>query len=84
MAGGFVEVFVVEFGDAPLFFLHLGGAVSVEILGDRLTNAFKANVRLQVQRLQASPVIASAVQAGKLKVVGAYYDLDTGAISLVS
>jgi len=35
LAGGFVEVFVVEFGDAPLFFLHLGGAVGVEILGDR-------------------------------------------------
>ncbi|MDX2230450.1 MAG: carbonic anhydrase [Leptolyngbyaceae cyanobacterium bins.349] len=52
--------------------------------GDRLTNAVKANVRLQVQRLQSSSVIASAIQQGKLKVVGAYYDLDTGAISLVS
>ncbi len=52
--------------------------------GDRLTNAVKANVRLQVQRLQTSPVIASAVQEGKLKVVGAFYDLDTGAINLVS
>jgi carbonic anhydrase len=52
--------------------------------GDRLTNAVKSNVRLQVQRLQTSPVIASAVQAGKLKVVGAFYDLDTGAINLVS
>jgi carbonic anhydrase len=52
--------------------------------GDRLTNAVKANVRLQVQRLQTSTVIAAAVQAGTLKVVGAYYDLDTGAISLVS
>lgn len=52
--------------------------------GDRLTNAVKSNVRLQVQRLQTSPVIASAVQEGKLKVVGAFYDLDTGAINLVS
>jgi len=52
--------------------------------GDRLTNAVKANVRLQVQRLEKSPVIASAVNIGKLKVVGAYYDLDTGKISLVS
>lgn len=51
--------------------------------GDRLTNAVKANVRLQVQRLQASSVIASAIQQGKLKVVGAYYDLDTGKVSLV-
>jgi carbonic anhydrase len=52
--------------------------------GDRLTNAVKANVRLQVQRLQNSSVIASAIKAGKLKIVGAYYDLDTGKISLVS
>ena len=52
--------------------------------GDRLTNAVKANVRLQVQRLHNSSMIASAVQAGKLKIVGAYYDLDTGEISLVS
>lgn len=52
--------------------------------GDRLTNAVKANVRLQVQRLQTSSVLASAVQEGKLKIVGAYYDLDTGEISLVS
>jgi carbonic anhydrase len=51
---------------------------------DRLTNVIKANVRLQVQRLQSSSVIASAVQKGKLKVVGAYYDLDTGKVSLVS
>jgi carbonic anhydrase len=52
--------------------------------GDRLTNAVKANVRLQVQRLQTSSVLASAIQAGKLKIVGAFYDLDTGEISLVS
>ncbi len=51
--------------------------------GNRLTNAVKANVRLQVQRLQNSSVIAAAIKKGKLKVVGAYYDLDTGKISLV-
>lgn len=51
--------------------------------GDRLTNAIKANVRLQVERLQFSSVIASAVEAGKLKIVGAYYDLDTGEITVV-
>ncbi|MBW4515092.1 MAG: carbonic anhydrase [Timaviella obliquedivisa GSE-PSE-MK23-08B] len=52
--------------------------------GDRLTNAVRANVRLQIQRLQTSPIIASAVQAGKLKVVGGFYDLDTGTVDLVS
>lgn len=52
--------------------------------GDRLTNVIKANVPLQVQRLQASSVIAAALKEGTLKIVGAYYDLDTGEISLLS
>jgi carbonic anhydrase len=51
--------------------------------GDRLTNAVKANVRLQVQRLENSSVVSGLVAAGKVKVVGAYYDLDSGEISLV-
>jgi carbonic anhydrase len=52
--------------------------------GDQLENVAKANVMLQVKRLQTSPVIAKLVQEGKLKVVGGYYDLDTGTVSLVS
>jgi carbonic anhydrase len=52
--------------------------------GDRLTNAVIANVRIQVQRLQKSSLMAEAIQKGELKVVGAYYDLDTGEVSLVT
>ena len=33
LAGRLVEVFVVELGDAPLFFQHLGAAVVVKVLG---------------------------------------------------
>lgn len=51
--------------------------------GDRLTNAIKANVMLQVKRLQTSPVVFRLVQQGRLKVVGGYYDLDTGRVNLV-
>jgi len=51
--------------------------------GDHLTNAIKANVKLQVGRLLTSTVISDAVKEGKLKVVGAYYDLDTGKVTLV-
>ena len=33
LAGGFVEIFVIEFGDAPLFAFHLLRSVVVEFLG---------------------------------------------------
>lgn len=52
--------------------------------GDRLTNAIKSNVLFQIEQLKTSPVISQLIQDGKLKVVGGYYDLDTGAITLVS
>ncbi|HLO48367.1 MAG TPA: carbonic anhydrase [Kamptonema sp.] len=53
-------------------------------LGDRLENASKANVLVQAERLKTSPVISQLIQEGKLKIVGAYYDLDTGEVSIVS
>ncbi len=52
--------------------------------GDRLENATKANVLFQVEKLKASPVISQLIQEGKLKVAGGYYDLDTGAVTMVS
>ncbi len=52
--------------------------------GDRLENATKANVLFQVERLKASPVISQLIQEGKLKGAGGYYDLDTGAVTMVS
>lgn len=51
--------------------------------GDRLENAVKANVLMQVDKLKASPVIADLIKEKKLMVVGAYYDLDTATVSLV-
>lgn len=51
--------------------------------GDPLAKAVKANVSLQVDNLKASPVLADLIASGKLKVVGAYYDLDAGTITLV-
>jgi carbonic anhydrase len=52
--------------------------------GDRLENAVKANVLYQIEKLKASPVISQLIKEGKLKVVGGYYDLDTGAVTMVS
>lgn len=51
--------------------------------GDRLENASKANVLLQAKRLKASPVISKLIEEKKLKVVGGYYDLDTGAVNIL-
>ena len=51
--------------------------------GDRVQNIVKENIMLQIERLHASEIISQLVQEGKLKVVGAYYDLDTGLVHLV-
>jgi carbonic anhydrase len=46
--------------------------------------AAKSNVKYQMEKLLESPVISELVTTEKLMVVGGYYDLDTGAISMVS
>jgi carbonic anhydrase len=53
--------------------------------GDDLQQrAVVANVRANVQRLQeAKPILADMVAGGKLRVVGAVYDLPTGKVALV-
>ena len=51
--------------------------------GDPLTNAIKENVKLQVEKVKQSQLISELIKEGKLKVVGGYYDLDTGTVSLI-
>ncbi|MGB8169328.1 MAG: carbonic anhydrase [Chthoniobacteraceae bacterium] len=52
--------------------------------GEVLDNAVRANVRRVVKLLSvAGPIISEHVQSGKLKIVGARYDLATGSVSLV-
>jgi len=51
--------------------------------GDWLDNAGRANVHFGIERLEASStIVTSARQGGKLKVVGAYYDLHTGEVEI--
>ncbi|MBD2676720.1 MULTISPECIES: carbonic anhydrase [Nostoc] len=52
--------------------------------GDKLENACKANILLQIEKLKSSSVLSELIDAGKLKIAGGYYDLDTGKVSLVS
>ncbi|MDF5736205.1 MULTISPECIES: carbonic anhydrase [unclassified Nostoc] len=51
--------------------------------GDKLENVCKANVLAQIKKLNSSPVLSELIKAEKLKIAGAYYDLDTGRISIV-
>ena len=51
--------------------------------GDKVANAVKANIVLQAKRVKQSPVISQLILQGKLLVVGGYYDLDTGAVTII-
>ena len=52
--------------------------------GDLVENAAVANIQRVVKQLQAAdPLLSALGKAGKLKIVGARYDLDTGEVSLI-
>lgn len=52
--------------------------------GDPVEGAMLANVELTAARVRGSaPILSDLVAAGELKVVGARYDLDTGAVEVV-
>jgi carbonic anhydrase len=52
--------------------------------GDLVDNAIRANVELVVHQIRTSePVLASMVKEGKVDVVGAYYDLESGRVELI-
>jgi carbonic anhydrase len=52
--------------------------------GDPLANAIRENVSIGVERLKAlDPIIAPAIKAGKVRVVGGVYDLATGKVTLI-
>ncbi len=50
--------------------------------GDLMSAAARENVRRMVKRLRSAsePLLMEPQKEGRLKVVGAYYDLDTGAV----
>jgi carbonic anhydrase len=50
---------------------------------DLAENAMRANVSLTVQQLKKSPVLSAAQESGRLKIVGARYDLDSGAVEML-
>jgi carbonic anhydrase len=53
--------------------------------GDPLENAVRQNVEVGVERLRGlDPILAPRIKGGKIKVVGGVYDLQTGAVTLMS
>jgi carbonic anhydrase len=52
--------------------------------GDGIENAIRANVELMTERLRESkPILAELAEKGEIKVVGARYDLDSGAVEIL-
>lgn len=52
--------------------------------GDKLENAIKANVALGVERIKTlDPILSGFVKKGEVKVVGAVFELRTGAVKLI-
>lgn len=53
-----------------------------EMPGDKVEQAVRANVRRVTERLRTAsePILLDPQRAGKVKVVGAYYALDTGRV----
>jgi carbonic anhydrase len=69
-------------GQISALFPHIQPAV--DQAGPNLEAATKANAKIQATLLsQASTVISGLIKEGKLKVVPGYYDLGTGAVTLV-
>lgn len=50
---------------------------------DKVNSVVRANVSLTIQRLQNSMILANAQTKGQLKIVGGFYDLDTGAVEFL-
>jgi carbonic anhydrase len=51
--------------------------------GDKLETAIKNNINHQVKTLNQSAVLGELIDKGQLKIVGAYYDLNTGEVSIL-
>jgi carbonic anhydrase len=69
-------------GQISALYPHIQPAV--DQAGKDLTAATKANAKIQATLLsQASTVIAGQIKEGKLKVVAGYYDVGSGAVTLL-
>jgi carbonic anhydrase len=59
-------------------------AVAVKQQGDLLDNMVRAQTKLTVKRIRTDSLIKRFIDHGKVAVVGGYYSLDTGAMSIIA
>jgi carbonic anhydrase len=51
--------------------------------GDPLTNAIKENIKINRKRLEANPVLRSLIKREQLKIIGGYYELESGIVEII-
>ncbi len=50
-----------------------------------MQDAVIANIQYQAEKLQeSSTILAKLIREGKLKIVGACYDIDTGKVNIIT
>ena len=49
----------------------------------RMREAVVSNVRLQKRAVEADPVVARAIESGQIEVVGAFYEIGSGAVDFL-
>jgi carbonic anhydrase len=58
--------------------------VAIKQHGDLVENMVRAQTKLTVKRIRNDPLIKECLARGELIVVGGYYSLDTGAVSIIA
>ena len=64
--------------------IDIGSVTPKSEASEDVDKAAKANVNHQVEALKKSPILSDLIAKGQLKIVGAYYDLDTGKVAILS
>lgn len=64
--------------------IDIGSVAPKSEAPEDVDKAAKANVNHQVETLKKSPILSDLITKNKLKIVGAYYDLDTGKVLFLS
>lgn len=65
-------------------FIQPAIARSIRLPGNAIDNGVRENILLQTERLRKTPIVAKLLDEKRLKLVGGYFDLKTGEVSIVT